>query len=307
MDLLEKCELCPRKCGINRYKETGFCGLNEKIKVARAALHFSEEPCISGTSGSGTIFFSGCNLKCEFCQNYELSHQNFGREITAEQLGKLMLSLQAQGANNINLVTGVMYVPQIMQALDLVQDKLHIPVVYNSGGYENPEIIRMLKKYIDIYLVDVKYFDSEASGKYSKAADYFENVSKCIPEMIAQTGVPVFQDGKHFDDERALLQSGVIIRHLVMPGLRKDSMKILDFLHENFSPEQYILSLMSQYTPDYHAMEHKEINRRVMSFEYDTLVKLALKYGMNQAYIQSRESAVTDYTPAFDFTGLEEI
>ncbi len=307
MDLLEKCELCPRKCGINRYRETGFCGATEKIKVARAALHFMEEPCISGTQGSGTIFFSGCNLKCEFCQNYELSHNHFGREITTTQLASLMLQLQEQGANNINLVTGVMYLPQIMDAIERIREKLHIPVVYNSGGYENPEIIKKLENYIDIYLVDIKYYDTEASKKYSQAENYFENASESLREMIAQTGNPVFLDEKEFDNPSAILKRGVIVRHLVMPGLRKDSMRILGFLNQNFAPNQYILSLMSQYTPDYRALEHKEINRRVMSFEYDGVVKQALAYGMTQAYIQDRNSAQTEYTPEFDYTGLEHI
>lgn len=329
MEWLENCNLCPRKCGVNRYKTTGFCGAGVKVKVARAALHYMEEPCISGVKhgnlkteyeiisqneklldnqkiryGSGTIFFTGCNLKCCYCQNYKLSHENFGKEISIARLSEIFLELQQRGANNINLVTAVMYVPQIIKALDMVKDRLKIPVVYNCGGYENVNTIRLLQGYVDIYLADIKYYHDEKAVRYSKATNYFGYAMDAVEEMIHQTGNPVFYHGKSFDDNDSILKSGVIIRHLVIPGMRKDSIEILRRISKRFDRESYILSLMSQFTPHYKCGEYREINRRVTSFEYDSVVDEALRLGLDNTYIQDRNSSGKEYTPEFDLEGI---
>ena len=321
MDLLRNCRLCPRQCGVNRYESTGFCGAGAKVKVARAALHYMEEPCISGVEqhlkqknekhheneniryGSGTIFFSGCNLKCCYCQNYKLSHEFFGKEISITRLSQIFLELQEKGANNINLVTAVMYVPHIVRALDMVKGSLKIPVVYNCGGYESIETVRMLKDYVDIYLADIKYYNNEQAVRYSKATDYFSYAMEAVEEMIRQTGKPVFYHGKSFDDYDAILKSGVIIRHLVIPGMRKDSIEILRRISKRFDRESYILSLMSQFTPYYKCDEYREINRRVTSFEYDSVVDEAIRLGIDNTYIQDRNSSGKEYTPEFDLEG----
>lgn len=302
--MFNNCTLCPRNCGINRHINKGFCGATADIKVARAALHFMEEPCISGKTGSGTIFFSGCNMKCCYCQNYEISHNNFGKVITEENLANIMLNLEEQGANNINLVTGVMFVPHIIKAIDKIKHKLHIPVVYNTSGYENVSTIKMLNGYVDIYLTDIKYFDDEIAIKYSKADKYFENCILAVEEMIKQVGSLLFYDGKCFDDEDALLKSGTIIRHLTIPGARKDSIKILNYLKENFDKNDYILSIMSQFTPHYKCNEYKEINRKITSFEYNSVVDEAIRLGLDNTYIQDISSAKEEYTPPFDLEGV---
>ncbi len=320
MDLLLKCRLCPRECGVNRYKETGFCETGAKIRIARAALHYMEEPCISGSEpenrevsegalpnrnklGSGTIFFSGCNLKCCYCQNHELSHENFGKDIGEERLAEIFLELQDKGANNINLVTAVMYVPQILNALDRVRDRLIIPVVYNSGGYEDIKTIKMLKDYVDIYLVDIKYYSDELAVQYSKAPNYFRYAIQAVEEMIRQKGRPTFYDGLVMEDEDAVLKSGVIVRHLVLPGARQDSIRILNELAARFDKEDFILSLMSQFTPHFKCREHKMINRRITSFEYDSVVEEAERLGLYNTYIQDRSSVGEEYTPLFNLEG----
>lgn len=297
MDILKNCTLCPRDCGIDRTKAVGFCGATDKIKVARAALHFWEEPCISGAKGSGTVFFSGCNLACRYCQNYDISIGGFGKEISIERLGEIFLELQEQGAHNINLVTPTPYLPQIMSAIDRVREKMHIPFVANLGGYEKPETIKMLKDYIDIFLTDVKYKSSECSKNYSSAPDYFEFAIDSLHEMLSLCGAPRF-------DADGIMQSGVIVRHLVLPGCRKDSIDILKSLANRFGTEQFILSLMSQYTPNGHLEELPEINRRITTFEYRSVVDAALELGFNNAYMQEKSSAKSDYTPSFDLTGI---
>lgn len=323
MDLLRQCELCPRKCGINRYETTGFCGMGAEIRIARAALHYMEEPCISGNVsgnnadasaadggrtagkrlGSGTIFFSGCNLKCCYCQNHEISHGEYGKNISGERLAEIFMELQEQGANNINLVTAVMYVPQIIRSLDMVKDKLKIPVVYNSGGYESIETIRMLKDYVDIYLVDIKYYSRELGVRYSAVNDYFDYAVWAVEEMMKQKGKPEFYDEKVMEDAEAVLKSGVIIRHLVLPGARHDSIRILNELAKRFDKNDYILSLMSQFTPHFKCGEFRELNRRVTSFEYDSVVKEAVRLGFDNTYIQDRTSVGEEYTPAFNLEG----
>jgi putative pyruvate formate lyase activating enzyme len=311
---MKKCELCPRKCGIDRMNQTGFCGASDKVKVARAALHYMEEPCISGENGSGTVFFSGCNMKCCFCQNYEVSHNVFGKEITVERLAKIFLELQDKGANNINLVTGVMYVPQIIKALDEVRDELKIPVVYNCGGYESQDTIHMLDGYVDIYLLDIKYYSNELAEKYSKAVDYFKYASLSAKTMIEQVGKPVFY--KKFGENNEILKKGVIIRHMVLPGCRKDSMNILRWLAENIDRDSYLISIMSQYIPMGvlagnptgnhigNASDYKEINRRITSFEYNSVVDEALRLGIDIGYMQEKTSATSEYTPDFNLEGV---
>jgi putative pyruvate formate lyase activating enzyme len=291
------CNLCPRECGVDRLANLGFCECDSQIKVARAALHFWEEPCISGSKGSGTVFFSGCTLRCCYCQNFRISSEGFGKEISAQRLAEIFLELQEKGAHNINLVTPTQYLVQVLYALDIVKSKLHIPVVYNCGGYELLETIRALKGYVDIFLPDLKYFSSELSLKYSKADDYFEVASAAIKEMISQIDTLDF-------DNNGIMQKGVIIRHLVIPGARKDSFKILNWISENLPKDKYLLSLMSQYTPAYKSSEYKELNRRITTFEYKSVVEEAIRLGLSNGFMQERSSAKEEYTPPFDLEGV---
>lgn len=286
------CTLCPRQCGVNRTKRQGFCGQSDKIRIARAGLHMWEEPCISGERGSGTVFFSGCTLKCCFCQNYEISHLNKGYYVTAEQLCRIFLDLQDQGAHNINLVSPTPFLPSVLEALELAKPKLHIPIVMNCGGYERVETIRALKGYIDIYLPDFKYFSSEASKKYSSAADYYDVAIEAITEMQLQVGKPLFGNN-------GMMQRGVIVRHLVMPGLRHDSEAVITALGERFAKDDILLSVMSQYTPLWLAKEYPEINRRTATFEVRTALKAAERFGF-EGFSQERESATTAYIPPFE-------
>lgn len=294
---INPCNLCPRECGIDRNNQAGFCHGGHMSKVARAALHFWEEPCISGTRGSGTVFFSGCSLRCCYCQNYMISSEGFGKEISTERLAEIYLELQAKGAHNINLVTATPYLPWVLKALDLARPSLHIPVVYNSSGYERVETIRELQAYVDVYLPDFKYYSNEMAAKYSNVQDYFEVATAAIQEMIRQTR------GLQFDDN-GIMQKGVIIRHLVLPGGRKDSLAILQWIRENLPLDQYWLSLMSQYTPAYKSQDHREINRRITTFEYEAVVKEALHLGLVNSYVQERSSAREEYTPPFDLEGV---
>ena len=290
-NFLEHCTLCPRECGVNRNKTKGFCGENAVVRIARAELHFWEEPCISGKNGSGTVFFSGCSLRCCFCQNFEISSENKGFELTIKQLADTFLFLQNKGANNINLVNPTHFAVQITQALDLCKDKLKIPVVYNCGGYEKQEIIEQLADYIDIFLPDLKYFDSEISKKYSSAENYFEIASKAIKSMVKTCGKLQFND-------EGMLQKGVVVRHLVLPNCRHDSIKLMKWLGENFAPDEILVSLMSQYTPVYKSEMFPEINRKTSTFEYNSVCDVLNKYGFN-GYCQQRNSAQTDFIPEF--------
>lgn len=288
------CSLCPRKCGIDREISYGYCGAGSKAKIARAEPHMWEEPCISGKDGSGTVFFSGCNLKCVYCQNYEISRQNnnIGKEISDKQLSEVFLRLQDQHANNINLVTPTPYVPNIINALDKVKDKLHIPIVYNCGGYENTQTLKMLDGYIDIYMPDFKYCESETAKKYSEASDYPERVTEALKEMYRQT--------KKLEWNGDLLKKGLIIRHLVLPYQRKQSMKILDILKETIPQKDMLLSLMSQFTPTPECKNYPEIDRRITTFEYNSVCDYARKLGFD-GYFQERESAQSAYIPQWNF------
>ena len=295
--MYQDCTLCPRMCHADRTSKTGFCRCTDEITAARAALHFWEEPCISGSGGSGTVFFSGCTLKCCFCQNYQISQEGLGKELSPERLAQIFLSLQEQGAHNINLVTGTHFLPGILAALDLARPKLSIPVVYNCGGYEKPEVIQLLDGYVDIYLPDLKYFDSKLSSEYSGAGDYFSVASRAVSAMIAQTGSPVF-------NEEGIMIRGVLIRHMVLPGSRKDSVSILRWLEENLPKDGFLLSLLSQYTPFYKSSEHPRINRRLTTYEYEKVLEEAVSLGLTRGFMQEKSSAKEEYTPPFDLEGL---
>ncbi len=290
------CKLCPRECGADRTKGLGFCGGGLLPKAAKAYLHMWEEPCLSGTNGAGTVFFSGCSLQCCYCQNYKISAENFGKEISVERLAEIFLEIQDKGAHCLDLVSPTHYVPQIMSALDITGDKLHIPVVYNCGGYEKIETLKMLDGYIDIYLPDLKYYSSEASRKYSNAPDYFEKASAAITEMCRQTGKCEF-------DDNGIMQKGVIIRHLTLPTLRMDSVKLLEWATENLPRDNFRISLMSQYTPFYKSREYREISRRISTFEYNFVLDKAVTLGL-EGYMQERSSAKEEYTPEFDLLGI---
>lgn len=292
----EHCNLCPRACGADRNIQRGYCGGGARAKVARAALHWWEEPCISGGRGSGTVFFSGCPLRCCFCQNYSISAHNFGKEISTERLAEIFVELQTAGAHNLNLVNPSHYVPQILESLELAAPKLKIPVVYNSGGYESLETLRLLDGKIDIYLPDLKYVNTDRSARYSSAPDYFAAASAAVLEMFRQAGpVKLDQDG--------MLRRGLVVRHLVMPKGRQDSAAVLDWLAENLPLDQFYLSLMSQFTPFYRCAEFPEINRRISTFEYNWVLNYARNLGF-QGFMQEKSSAREEYTPPFNLEGV---
>lgn len=300
----QDCRLCPRMCHADRMhpdgKKPGFCQSGATAKLARAALHHWEEPCISGTGGSGAVFFSGCTLGCCFCQNHFISHQKFGREVTIQELSAIFLRLQNQGAHNINLVTATHYLPSVTAALCLARPGLAIPVVYNCGGYERPEIIKALAPYVDIWLPDLKYYDSALSQRYSKAKDYFTQASRAIIQMISQTGPPVM-------DEKGILKSGVIIRHMVLPGQKEDSLKLLAWVKDSLPAGYYRLSLLSQYTPCYlvkDTCDYPELNRRITTYEYEKVVDYAIELGLTDGYMQEKSSAKEEYTPPFNLDGV---
>ncbi len=293
------CELCPRRCGVDRSKSVGYCGMGEKLVAARAMLHFWEEPCISGERGSGAVFFSGCVLGCVYCQNYEISAKRKGREITEERLSEIFLELQGQGALNINLVNPTHFVPRIKRALIAAKGRgLSVPVVYNSGGYERVETLRTLEGLIDVYLPDVKYYDNELARKLSNAPDYFETAMTAVAEMLRQTGKPRF-------DEGGMLLRGTIVRHLVIPDCRKDSVEVIRRVGERFGGE-ILFSLMSQYTPFGRVLTDPALsryNRRLTTFEYRKALDAVYAAGL-EGYMQERSSAKEEYTPEFDLSGI---
>ncbi|MBR1863393.1 MAG: radical SAM protein [Ruminococcus sp.] len=290
--LLRECRLCPRDCGVDRTSgQKGFCGCGSRVKIARAELHRWEEPCISGKNGSGTVFFSGCSLKCCFCQNYEISDKGKGFELSCEELAETFLRLRDMCAHNIDLVTPTPYVPQIVSALDKVRGRLDIPIVYNCGGYEEMSTLELLRDRVDVFLPDLKYYSAELSAKYSGAADYFVKASAAIKKMAELTGKPVF-------DENGLMKKGVIVRHLVLPNGRHDSAELIRWLSENFEKDSIMVSLMSQFTPVYHAFDHKELSRRTSTFEYEYVAGLLQKTGFD-GYFQQRSSADEGYIPEF--------
>ena len=298
IDLLKSCKLCPRNCKIDRLNnKIGFCKATDKLKVARAALHFWEEPCISGEKGSGTVFFSNCTLKCVFCQNNDISECSAGKEISIERLSDIFLELQHKGVLNINLVTPTHYVPQIIEGLKIAKNKgLNLPIIYNSSGYENIETLRYLKGYIDVYLPDLKYFSNKYSLKYSNAKDYFNFAIKAIDEMVKQVGDIQF-------DKNGIIKKGVIVRHLLLPGLLFDSKKILDYLHKTYDDKIYI-SIMNQYTPLAHVENYPEINKKISEKYYNTIIDYAISIGIQNAFIQEEGTAKESFIPAFDYEGV---
>lgn len=338
---MENCMLCPRECGVNRKKgEMGVCGQTAAIKAARAALHMWEEPCISGQNGSGTVFFSGCNLGCVFCQNHNIATGKAGIEISIERLAEIFLELQEKGANNINLVTAGHFVPQVVEALKQAkQQGLFLPVVYNTSSYEKVETLRLLDGYVDIYLPDLKYVDSTISNRYSHAADYFTYASAAIAEMVQQVGEPEFvfertagkegssaefladekkkiseqQNNMIFDaaeyqerseaGESLLMRKGVIVRHLVMPGCVEDSKRVISYLLKTYG-NQIFISIMNQYTPLPQCREYPELSRRVTEAEYDAVVDYAIELGIENGFIQEGDVAEESFIPEFDGEGI---
>ena len=293
MDRLKECILCPRECGADRLNgQIGFCGGGRSVRIARAGLHYWEEPCISGKNGSGAVFFSGCTMKCVFCQNYEISAKNYGCDISERELADIFLSLKRQGAENINLVTPTHYIPQIITALDMAKtDGLDIPVVYNSGGYEKAETIKMLDGYIDIYMPDFKYYSDDIEKKYSFAANYRETAKSAFNEMYKQTGASVMsKDG--------IMLRGMIIRHLMLPGRLNDTVRIINYVNKTFGNKVYF-SLMSQYTPPQRLINDENLKEKIDMRSYHAAVGLCERLGMENVFIQSAESADECFIPEF--------
>lgn len=295
------CRLCPRDCGANRGAgEVGVCGQTNMVKAARAALHYWEEPCISGTAGSGTVFFSGCALHCVFCQNKKIADGTAGKYITEERLAEIFLELQAKGANNINLVTPGHFVPQIAEALRQAKRLgLFLPVVYNTGSYEYACTLRQMEGLVDIYLPDFKYMDAGLAKRYSHAADYSDVAKAAIAEMVRQTGRAVFESG----DENGLMRRGTIVRHLVLPGCVEDSKAVIRYLYETYGNTVYI-SIMNQFTPMPGLSGYPEINRRVTEAEYEEAVNYAVSLGVECGFIQEGETAKESFIPTFDGEGV---
>lgn len=282
------CNVCPRRCNINREKQVGFCKAGAKPKINKVMLHYFEEPPISDGNGSGAIFFSSCTLKCIYCQNYEISTECEGKEVDTQTLVSLFKQLENAGANNINLVTPTHFTDQIIEALDIYKPK--IPIVWNTSGYETVQTIQRLKDYVDIYLTDFKYYSSELSAKLSLAPNYFEECSKATLEMRKNQPEDVFENG--------LMKKGIIIRHLCLPNQTKDSEQIIDWIYNNLGNKTY-LSLMSQYVPMAKAKETPEINRKIKPLEYKILVNKLNSLGFENVFLQDYSSASTDYTPNF--------
>jgi len=292
MELLKRCMLCPRKCGVNRYKEKGFCGATNKVKVAYYSLHMWEEPIISGDNGSGTIFFSNCNLRCLYCQNKKISIDGYGKLISNKRLMEIMLELQSKGAHNINLVTPTHYVPNIISVLKKIKNKeLKIPVVYNTSSYECVGTIVACRNLVDIYLADLRYFDDSLGEKYSLCSNYFENATMAIDEMYRQVGKCEF-------DENGLLKKGLVVRVLILPGHIDDSKKIIEYLYKTYGDDIFI-SIMNQYTP-INKCKYDNLNRKVTDKEYDSVIEYALELGIKNAFVQEGEAASESFIPQFN-------
>ena len=291
--MLESCEICPHSCRVNRKQgKIGKCGCNDKIKIALASLHFYEEPCITGENGSGTIFFSNCNLRCCYCQNYEISQNRKGREITIEKLAHIFISQQEKKAENINLVTPTMYAEQIIEAIKIAKrNGLTIPIIYNSNGYESIETLKKLNGYIDVYLPDLKYYSNELAKKYSKVENYFEYATNAIKEMERQVGQTQF-------DERGVIQKGIIVRHLILPNYLQNTKNILRWLKDNLSDYTYV-SIMAQYFPTFLAKQDDKINRKLTKKEYSIIEKFFYTLDFKNGYIQELGEHEEEYVPNF--------
>ncbi len=294
MQELEKCKICPHNCGINRLNgNIGRCKSNGNIKLAMASIHNFEEPCISGENGSGTVFFSNCNLNCVFCQNYKISQQGLGREISIEELAEIFIDEQNKNAENINLVTPTMYVYHIIEAIKIARNKgLKIPIVYNSNGYENVETIKKLKGYIDIYLPDLKYYDDDLAFNYSGVKNYFENATSAIKEMYNQVGSPVL-------DENGMMKKGLIIRHLVLPNNIQNSRDVLKWINDNIDKNVFV-SVMAQYFPTNKAKDFPEINRKLTKEEYEEIENYLYSLDLDNGYIQELGEHEEEYVPDFE-------
>ena len=296
MNLLKDCKLCPRNCGINRYEKVGVCGASNKVRVSHYSLHEWEEPVISGINGSGTVFFSHCNLKCIFCQNKKISTGGYGKDITNKRLGEIFLELQSKGAHNINLVTPTHYVPQIVNVLKKLKgNELKIPVVYNTSSYENVSTIELLDGLVDVYLADFKYYDDELARNYSNCKNYFEVASSAIKKMYEQVGNPVF--------ENDLMKKGVIVRLLLLPGHKEDVKKIIKYVYETYKDNVYI-SIMNQYTPVTKTLEYPNLNWTVTDSEYCDVINYACDLGITCAFIQEGETASESFIPDFDCSNI---
>lgn len=296
MNILKECRLCPRNCGINRYEKVGVCGAGSKVKVSHYSLHEWEEPVISGTNGSGTVFFSHCNLKCIFCQNKKISTGGYGKEITNKRLGEIFLELQERGAHNINLVTPTHYVPQIKKVLSkLKENQLKIPVVYNTSSYENVETIKMMDGLVDIYLADFKYYDNELAMNYSNCKNYFEVAADAIDEMYRQVGSPIF--------ENDLMKKGLIVRLLILPGHKEDAKKIIEYVYNKYKDNVFI-SIMNQYTPVTKSLVYPNLNWTVTDNEYCDVINYACDLGVTNAFVQEGETADESFIPEFDCSNV---
>lgn len=296
--LLSNCILCPRNCHADRASgKKGYCSQDDRLVVARAALHMWEEPCISGTRGSGTVFFSGCSVGCVYCQNHNIAKGKAGKIITTERLAEIFIELQNKGAHNINLVTPSHYIPQIIDAVNLSKNNgFRIPIVYNTGGYEKTETIKMLDGIVDVYLPDLKYMDGDIAQKYSNCKDYFSYASSAINEMARQVSVPEF-------DSDGIMTKGVIVRHMMLPGCLEDSKNIIKYLYETFGNNIYI-SIMNQYTPLPHVAIYPEINRKITDEEYDELIDYAVELGVENGFIQEGETQSESFIPEFNGEGV---
>lgn len=296
MDLISKCEICPRKCKVNRYEKKGYCRCDDKVRIALVSKHYFEEPCISGRNGSGTIFFSNCNLNCIFCQNHDISQGGKGIDVTVERLAEIMLEQQERGANNINLVTPTMYVEQIIKAIDIAKKGgLNIPIVYNTNGYEEVETIKKLNGYIDIYLPDFKYFTNELAIKYSKAPNYFEKVTSALLEMQSQFDEYVF-DGE-------IMKKGMIVRHLVLPNHIQNSKNVLKWIKENLREDIYV-SVMAQYFPTYKAVGDELIGRKLSFSEYRKIEQYFYGLDIKNGYIQDLGKHEEEFVPDFNMDNV---
>ena len=294
MQELEKCKICPHNCGVNRLNgNIGRCKSNGNIKLAMASIHNFEEPCISGENGSGTVFFSNCNMNCVFCQNYKISQQGLGREISIKELAEIFIDEQNKNAENINLVTPTMYVYHIIEAIKIAKNKgLKIPIVYNSNGYENVETIKKLDGYIDIYLPDLKYYDDDLAFKYSGVKNYFENATSAIKEMYNQVGSPVL-------DENGMMKKGLIIRHLVLPNNIQNSRDVLKWINDNIYKNVFV-SVMAQYFPTNKAKDFPEINRKLTKEEYEEIENYLYSLDLDNGYIQELGEHEEEYVPDFE-------
>jgi len=291
--MLEKCTICPHKCGIDRTKQKGRCKSTDKVKIALYSTHNFEEPCISGENGSGTIFFSNCNMNCVYCQNYEISQQENGKEISIEELANIMIKQQEKGVENINLVTPTSYAVQIIEAITIAKNKgLKIPIVYNTNGYENVETLKLLKGYIDIYLPDLKYYYNELGEKYSNVKNYFEVATQAIKEMYRQVGKPEL-------NEKGVMKKGLMIRHLVLPNNIENSKKILSWIKENIDNDVYV-SVMAQYFPTYKAKNVDELGRKLTKQEYEEIENYLYDLDLENGYIQELGEHEEEYVPKWE-------